>query len=502
MSSTTIRLARFGRSLYARIVVIYLASLFLLSIAAAWTAVSQFGHLSEEMQQRMQLGLAKNLADVLQKPLEQGVTTQGVEQSVQQILSINPSLSLYLLDASGRMIGNYGAANCPSDANVDTHTLQQLLREDAMLPVFVSAPCSHQSTVFSVAPIHYGKNRSSGYLLVLLGGEHHMSMFSMLRTSSITHTLIFAGLLALIIAGAVALLLFALLTRRFSTLTQAVERFAEGDYQQRIPPGHNDEIGLLGQAFNDMARTIEAQLDALRENDRQRRELVSGLSHDFRTPLTSLRGYAERLQASDASIPDRQALDAILANTQRLTQLASQLSTLSRVDAYEEELQLEPFSLGELACDVAGKFQPQAQSSEVSLTVQCSRDNIQVTADIALIDRALANLVDNALRATPAGGQVQLLVQIRDDKASVSVTDTGVGLSAEEIPLVTQRFYRTESGRERGEGSGLGLAIVQEICERHGTRLTIRSKLGEGTKMQFDLALAQKPDIDNKTAHY
>jgi signal transduction histidine kinase len=251
-----------------------------------------------------------------------------------------------------------------------------------------------------------------------------------------------------------------------------------------------------------MARTIEAQLDALRENDRQRRELVSGLSHDFRTPLTSLRGYAERLQASDASIPDRQALDAILANTQRLTQLASQLSTLSRVDAYEEELQLEPFSLGELACDVAGKFQPQAQSSEVSLTVQCSRDNIQVTADIALIDRALANLVDNALRATPAGGQVQLLVQIRDDKASVSVTDTGVGLSAEEIPLVTQRFYRTESGRERGEGSGLGLAIVQEICERHGTRLTIRSKLGEGTKMQFDLALAQKPDIDNKTAHY
>ncbi len=485
-------LGRLSRSLYARIALVYLISLLLLSATAAWIAVSQFSSLSREFEQRMEIDLARNLLPLMQPALAQGPQSAAAMRVARRVGSINPSLHLYVLDASGHMVGNYARTACPTGARVDTGPLEQFLGEHPMLPVFVAAPCSNDSSVFSVARIRYGPTGEPGYLLALFNGDPGLSMFSMLRTSSVTHTLIATGVLALIVSGVVGLLLFALMTRRFSALTDAVRRFADSDYSQRIKPGRNDEIGLLARAFNGMAATIEAQLNALRENDRQRRDLVAGLSHDFRTPLTSLRGYAEQLRASDGLTPAaRQAhLEAILTNTDRLTRLAQQLSTLARVDASEQALCIEPFPLSELAWDIAGKFTPQARTANVTLAVRCTPQAISVMADIALIDRALANLVDNALQATAPGGHVDIDIATQANNAIVRVIDTGVGIHPDELKLVTQRFYRTTESRGKREGSGLGLAIVQEICARHGTRLVIQSTPGQGTTTQFTLPLA------------
>ncbi|GAB3670531.1 sensor histidine kinase [Salinisphaera aquimarina] len=485
-------LGNLWRSLYARIALVYLTSLLVLSVAAAWIAVSQFDQLGREFQQRMQIDLADNLAQVMREPLRQGPQSAGASDAARLILSINPSLSLYVLDAEGRVVGDYADPNCGDDAQVDVDALNNLLGETPMLPVFASAPCTRQASVFSVARIQYGAADTPGYLFAVLDAGTRMSMYAMLRTSTITRTLIAAGVLALLLSGAVGLFLFALLTRRFSRLIEAVQRFAEGDYEQRIEPVRDDEIGRLGRAFNDMAATIEVQLNALRENDRQRRELVANLSHDFRTPLTSLQGYAEQLRSRDdlALVVKHEHLDAILANARRLTQLAQQLSTLARVDAHEKPLCIEPFSLAELAYDIVGKFQPQARAAGVALEVQRVPTPAMVSADLALIDRVLANLLDNALNATPSGGQVWLTAEAQGDVVQVCIGDTGFGLDKDDIALVTQRFYRTSAGRARGEGSGLGLSIVDEICTRHGSRLRIQSTPGAGTRVRFDLPLA------------
>lgn len=492
MRSLLHSLGRLGRSLYARIALVYLASLLLLSAAAAWIAVSQFDQLGRELEQRMQIDLAENLARVMREPLEQGPQSNAAEQAARLILSINPSLSLYVLDAEGTVIGDYAKSACGLGARVDLAAVKRLLGSEPMLPVFANAPCSGQRSVFSVARVGYGGADRPGYVFAVLDAGTRMSVFAMLRTSSITRTFMVAGTLALLVSGVVGLLLFALLTRRFSRLTEAVQRFADGNYGQRIAPGADDEIGQLARAFNDMAGTIEAQLNALRENDRQRRELVANLSHDFRTPLTSLRGYAEQLRSSDALSPSvrREHLDAILANAERLTRMAQQLSTLTRVDAFEKPLHVEAFSLAELAHDIAGKFQPQAQAAGIALTVDCAPTLPFVAADLALIDRVLANLIDNALDATPEQGWVCVSAAVEADHVRVAVTDSGTGLSADELPLVTQRFYRTAASRARSEGSGLGLSIVVEICERHDTRLDIRSAPGQGTEVTFRLPLA------------
>ncbi|EPC00992.1 hypothetical protein L861_10495 [Litchfieldella anticariensis FP35 = DSM 16096] len=484
--------ARLGRSLYARIALVYLTSLLLLSVAVAWIAISQFNQLAREFQQRMEIDLAKNLAQVMQPALRQGVDSTAARDMAHHILSINPSLSLYVLDENGRVIADYADSACGLGQRVDPGALETLLGEEPMLPVLTTAPCGDDPGIFSVASIRHGEQRRSGYLYVDLANAGQASMFAMLRTSSITRTLMAAGLIALLVSGIFGLVWFALMTRNFSRLTAAVQRFAEGDYGQRIVAPRDDELGRLAKAFNDMAGTIDAQLQALHETDRQRRELIANLSHDFRTPLTSLRGYAEQLLSQEAGldVERRGTLTAILDNVDRLTRLAEQLSTLARLDADDRPLQREPFSLSELAHDIVGKFQYQAHQAGVTLKAVCDPELPWVDADLGLIDRLLSNLLDNALHATASGGWVRLEAEPLTDGVCLAVVDNGVGIDAEELPMVTQRFYRTRAGLARGEGSGLGLSIVREICERHGTQLKIESRPGEGTKVSLVLPLA------------
>ncbi len=484
------RLGRLGRSLYARIALVYLTGLLLLSVATAWIAISQFNQLAQELQQRQEIGLAGNLARVMAPALRRGADSPAARDRAGHILSINPSLSLYVLDERGRVIADYAEPACTTGRRVDTAALETLMDEAPMLPVMAVAPCAETPGIFSVARIRHGEQGQPGYLYVDLDNAGQASMFAMLRTSSITRTLVIAGLLALLVAGVLGLVWFALLTRRFSRLTGAVQRFAGGDYGQRIAAPGDDELGRLARAFNDMAGTLEAQLQALQETDRQRRALIANLSHDFRTPLTSLRGHAERLQARDAP-PDARTLTAILGNVERLTRLAEQLSTLARLDADDRPLQREPFSLCELAHDIVGKFQPQALQAGVRLEVACDPALPPVDADLGLIDRVLSNLLDNALHATSAGGRVRVAVEARPATLRLTVVDDGVGIDAEDLPMVTQRFYRTRAGRERGEGSGLGLAIVREICERHAAPLDIDSRPGEGTRVSVALPRAR-----------
>lgn len=484
--------ARLGRSLYARIALGYLISLLLLSVAAAWIAISQFNQLGRELQQRQEIHLADNLAKVMRPALRRGADDAAAREMARHIASINPSLALYVLDDRGRVVADYAEPACHQEHRVSPQALETLLGEDPMLPVLAVSPCGGEPGVFSVARISYGPTGERGYLYADLTNAGQASMFAMLRTSSITRTLVAAGLMALLVSGIFGLVWFALLTRRFTRLTTAVQRLAGGDYSQRIEAPSDDELGRLARAFNDMAGTIEAQLAAMRETDRQRRELIANLTHDFRTPLTSLRGYAEQLLSAPQGSEEerRQALGSILDNADRLTRLAQQLSTLARLDAYDKPLQREPFSLPELAHDIAGKFRHQAGQAEVALSVACDPALPWVDADLGLIDRVLCNLIDNALHATPAGGWVRLDAEARDDGVRLSVVDSGVGIAAEELPVITQRFYRTRDSIAKGEGSGLGLSIVREICERHGTRLEVASRQGEGTRVSLVLPFA------------
>ncbi len=312
-----------------------------------------------------------------------------------------------------------------------------------------------------------------------------------LRENYIVHALGINLAVTLLFVVFTGLVLFAFLTRRFRKLTAAVCALKDGQYTRRVGVSGDDDVGQLGRAFNEMAATIEAQVEALRQTDSLRREMVANVSHDLRTPLTSTRGYLERMMEKDENLsPDerKKYLVAIHRNTTHLCQMVNQLTAIARLDAFQVVPQIEPFSLAELMQDLLVKFEPIAQTRGIKLHGIFGPGVPDVYADIGLIEQALSNLIDNALQNTPSGGSVHLEVILVSGRLCVRILDTGCGIAADEVSLVTQRFYRSKRRPNSYDGSGLGLFITREIVELHGSTLTIESEEQKGTVVSFSLA--------------
>jgi signal transduction histidine kinase len=303
-----------------------------------------------------------------------------------------------------------------------------------------------------------------------------------------------AGLLFLLAA---ALFLFGLLTRRLRALTSAVERFRDGGFAapvtvpRRAVSPSGDEIDRLGEAFEEMSGRMAAQLGGLREADRHRREIVSDISHDLRTPIASLQGYIETLLMQGAAMepPERERyLAAALKNVRRLGRHVDELFELAKLDSPETRAVPEPFHPGELVQDIVQKFRLEADRKGIDLSADFAPDRPLVHADISLIERAIENLIDNALRYTQEGGRVRVAVATDAGKVRMAVSDNGPGIEEGDLPHIFDRFFRgRESARENAASTGLGLAIVRRIVELHDEGLEAQSMPGRGTTVSFTL---------------
>jgi signal transduction histidine kinase len=294
--------------------------------------------------------------------------------------------------------------------------------------------------------------------------------------------------------GIIGLVLFAFLTKRLQRVARSVADFKSGDFSQRASIRSSDEIGDLARAFNHMADRIVEDMDRLKQTDRLRRELVANISHDLRSPFASIQGYVETILMKGDSISKeelRRYLETIMNDSRSLNRLIDELFELSKLDAKQVHPNPEAFSLSELVQDVVSKFGPQAEKLKVSLRAEIPHRLCTVEADIAMTERVLSNLVENALKFTGADGTVELRLTERDGTVRVSVVDNGKGIPEEEIPLLFKRFYRVDKSRSREvPGSGLGLAISQKIMELQESRIEVRSEPGSGSTFFFDLPSA------------
>ena len=273
-------------------------------------------------------------------------------------------------------------------------------------------------------------------------------------------------------------------------LLGAGARTPASDRDERIQPDPaRDEIGQLGRAFSSMARKIEEQFESLKETDRVRRELISNVSHDLRTPLSSMHGYVDTLLIKNESLDPEERkryLEITRRHTLRLGQLVGDLFELSKLESAQVQPQLEQFSLAELLHDVAQEFELEARQKGVSIEVNSPEAAGSVEADIGLMQRVLENLLRNAIKHTPDGGRITVTLDPRPDRVAVSVADTGCGIAPEDIDHIFDRFYRAESSASGGS-SGLGLAIVKRILDLHGSRITVESTVDKGTTFAFEL---------------
>lgn len=274
------------------------------------------------------------------------------------------------------------------------------------------------------------------------------------------------------------------LLRPLQTMAHAAERIGERNLDQRLPVVNpHDEIGQLEGTFNRM-------FDRLQRAFENQRRFVSDASHELRTPLTVLRGKLEvALRKARSPGEYRQVLETALAQSERLSHLVERLLMLARADSGEWHPDLRPVHLDKLIAELCHEFYPLAEQKRISLGISCA-DDILIRGDAELLRHLILNLLDNAIKYTKEGGEVRLILAREGHQAKLTVSDTGVGISAEDLPHIFERFYRVDKARsQRVSGTGLGLSIVKEIVAAHQGSIRVESTPGQGTRFTVYLPL-------------
>lgn len=482
---------RLVRSLYAQLAIILTALFGVVALVFVLLMSRATDRYQQEVAQKLNATLAEHIVQEHLLFKDGAIDHATLENLFHTLMVINPKVELYLLDNEGRILAFSAPPGKVRRKSVDLAPLRRFLGGNYTPPVRGDDPRSlEREKVFSAAPIDVD-GRRVGYLYVILASEQYDSVTQMLAGSYVMKINTLLSLLVVVFALLAGLLLFAVLTRRLRRLTRAVEEFQHAGFSGALPRGrkNGDEIDRLTLSFNAMAERIAKQVQRLQYTDSQRRELVANVSHDLRTPLASLQGYLEtlRLKEEVLSAAERiRYLDVAHRHCEHLGRLVEELFDLARLDANEVQPVLEPFSLPELVQDVVHKFELRAGQHDVTLLAQYDETLPFVVGDIALIERVMDNLLENALRHTPAGGTVTVAVQPVGEAVAVQIIDTGSGIAAEDLPYIFERFYQSDKMRTRG-GAGLGLAIARRIVELHGRDIRAESTLGRGTTFAFDL---------------
>lgn len=349
---------------------------------------------------------------------------------------------------------------------------------------------------WGIAPILAPDGLPAGALLVrpLTGTIAEESAAS---RRGLRNALIAVSALASLVALALGALLTWRLVRPVQQMTRRVEALGDGDYAARLPEDRADELGRLAAAINEMAGRVESSVETLREADRVRRELVGNVGHDLRTPLAALGGYLEEAEryASDGR-GDEAAGAVVHARRQHalVVDLVSDLFELSILErpAGQVPLRTGPVPLGELVRDIGAAHERAFREAGVVLKIDVPPGLPTLDADGARLFRAVANVLENACRHTPAGGSVRLTASASGAEAAVTVEDEGPGIAEADRERVFERYYRGEDARTRGTaGTGLGLAIARAIARAHGGDLTVEAAAGGGSRFRLTVPVRE-----------
>ncbi|MFT4065571.1 ATP-binding protein [Paraburkholderia sp.] len=480
-------------TLTQRLSIVFSALLLACCGASAWLQIRSSDLHDKVVIQGLSRDLAAHIARSASLMDAQGLRPDAVRQLFGELMVVNPSVEVYLLDSHGRIRGDDAPAGHVKREQVDLAPIRRFIAGDA-LPILGDDPRSTDGRkVFSAAPLRADGQTPSGYIYVVLLGEAHDALAERVDASSVLRTTLWYMALVALLGLLAGLMAFGLITRPLRRLSAAMLRFdanGEPDTQPQVPcsssAGARDELAILETTFAQMAARIGEQWRALIRQDQQRRELLANISHDLRTPLTSLHGYLETLSLKADTLDEterKRYLAIAIAQSAKVGRLAQALFELARLEHADVQPAWEEFSLVDLLQDVFQKFELPAEARHIQLRAGVPRRLPTVCADLGMIERVLTNLLDNAIRHTPAEGTVRVDLAYRDDKVSVTVTDTGPGVP----PNLRDGLFERPSGSGGTHRGGFGLLIVQRMLQLHHTQIRLIEHEGTGAIFCFEL---------------
>ncbi|RKQ41467.1 ATP-binding protein [Enterobacter sp. R1(2018)] len=460
-----------------------------------WLQVRTSTQYSQAVIQRLSGDLAQHINQSYPLLGQEGLNKDSVRTLFDHLMAVNPSVEVYLLDKQGNIVGDGAPAGHLKRERVDLRPIQTAL-SSRQYPVYGDDPRSpNGKKVFSVAPMRQD-GQIKGYLYVILLGEKYTALNSDAQFSALLKIVLLSISLVALLGLVVGWLAFRWITRPLRDLSRQVQALETGGMEEmqamaalplRTEKG-DDEISLLRQGVISMARRIAGQWHRLSQQDQLRREFIANISHDLRTPLTSLHGYLESLSVMSATLSEadkKRYLEIALGQSQKVGALAQSLFELARLEYGVVKPQKEHFSLAELLQDVFQKFELSAQTRRQKMLADIQPGLPLIEADLAMIERVLTNLLDNAVRHAPEQGTIAVRVWKEGEKVLVQVSDNGPGVPQE---LKDGLFVRPSiASQSRLRAGGLGLMIVRQMLQLHGSDITLVEKPDSGACFRFAL---------------
>ena len=426
--------------------------------------------------------------------------TRGARPVVDSDGTVDPGVVAFLTSPSQRNV----LANLLGQADVTIRlgsiTAEGVVPANEPLVVLLTAPAATGQTREPTAS-ESAETRISGifpfWVQVTLSNPY---TFRATAVANVVGLLIIIGFGALLLSMAVT----AVLARRFTTplrrLTEAASGLAEGDLNRRVP---TDEVGAgsfelteLATQFNTMADRLQESMGIIRRDRDRSRDFLADVSHELRTPIAALRTFNELVKDQAANDPEARAefLESSGQQIDRLDWLAQNLLELSKLDSGLVLLDLRPDDLRAAVESAVEQARPAARRRGVAVELTMPERPVRIRHDPQRIGQVVSNLVGNAIKFTPRGGQVTVAVAPSPEGGQIEVSDTGIGIEAAELPRIFDRFYRgTRANEARGSGSGLGLAIVRSIVDMHAGTVVVESRVGAGSK--FVVTLPRDPRL-------
>lgn len=398
-----------------------------------------------------------------------------------ETLSHYLNTKIKVIDPSGRIIiDSANAAAYDSDTFIAGFNINDFGSKYYMNNRFYNTFSENHLTVFAPITTTY---RVRGYVLIHKPVQD-IYAYSYELLNVVYLTLLFIFLLAFVILFSFSLLIY----RPIRKITSVADAYIDGDFSQKMNIHTHDELGHLADVFDYMANELNTLED-------DQRKFVSNVSHDFRSPLTSIKGYIEAIL--DGTIPyemQDKYLNIILFETERLNKLTSSLLELNKFGSHGKTiLYIKSFDINYIIRMTALAFEGICSEKHISIELILSGQNLFVTADMAKIQQVIYNLTDNAIKFSHPDSSITIETTEKNDKVFVSVKDAGIGIPNDSLKKIWERFYKTDVSRGKDKrGTGLGLSIVKEIIQAHDENINVISTEGVGTEFIFTLSLSKE----------
>lgn len=483
---------KFINRLYLQVSAIFLLVMILFTAIVMYISVQAARNYSVEVNQRLNRELAQNTVSMIAPSIQDGtITEEGISDIMHSMMVINPIVEVYLLNPEGKILQYVAPDKVVKLEEVDLAPIKKFLNDPEHSIIYGDDPRNPgEHKTFSAVEIKQD-GQLTGYIYIVLASQEYVSASEAVLGSYILGLSVRSVLIILLITALVGLFAIWFITKKLNPIIQGINEFKRGNHRARIPVKGETELDRIGLVFNDMADTIEQNIQELKGVDNLRRELISNVSHDLRTPVASIQGYAETLLLKKDDIQPKERekyLEIIYKSCGRLKKLVEDLFELSKLQTNQIKPETEPFSIAELVYDIANKYRIISKKKGISINTMIEKDVPLVEADISMIDRVLQNLIDNAVKYCEEGDTINIEINSKKTgKVEVRVIDSGEGIKQEDLSNVFQRYYKGGSDRQ---SSGLGLAIVKKIIELHQSTIQVFSQLGKGTTFIFDLPVA------------